>query len=56
MWKQDLEALIKVWPGNRLIKKIEAVYGGIVITDTSEKHWFYNQNEGTLTERPVQDA
>lgn len=52
MWKQDLEALLKVWPSNRLIKKIEAVYGGIAITDTSDKNWFYNHYDQTLTERP----
>ena len=52
MWKQDLEALLKAWPEGRLIKKIEAVYGGISITDTSGWHWFYDQNEGTLTRLP----
>lgn len=51
MWKQDLEELLKAWPENRLIKKIEAVYGGIAITDTSENHWFYDHNEGTLTRK-----
>lgn len=52
MWKQDLEALLKVWPANRLIKKLEAVYGGIAITDTSENHWFYDHNNETLTQVP----
>lgn len=52
MWKQDLEALLKAWPENRLIKKLEAVYGGIAITDTSGWHWFYDHNEGTLTRLP----
>ena len=49
MWKQDLEALLKAWPDNKLIQKIEAVYDGIAITDTSGNHWHYNHNEGTLT-------
>lgn len=49
MWKQDLEALLKVWPEDRLIKKLEAVFGGIAITDTAENHWFYDHNEETLT-------
>lgn len=51
MWKQDLEALLKIWPDSRLIKKLEAVFGGIAITDTSENHWFYDHNEGTLTKK-----
>lgn len=51
MWKQDLEALLKAWPENILIKKLEAVYGGIAITDTTETHWFYDHNEGTLTKK-----
>ena len=51
MWKQDIEALLKVWPDNRLIKKMTAVYGGIAIEDTSENHWFYDHNEGTLTKK-----
>lgn len=51
MWKQDLEALLKIWPDSRLIKKLEAVFGGIAITDTSEDHWFYDHNEGTLTKK-----
>ena len=49
MWKQDLEALLKAWPENLLIKKLEAVYGGITITDTTEMQWYYDPNEGTLT-------
>ena len=52
MWKQDLEALLKIWPEDRLIKKLEAVFGGIAITDTSKNHWFYDHNEGTLTRLP----
>lgn len=48
MWKQDLEALLKAWSENKLIKKLEAVDGGIAITDTTETHWFYDHNEGTL--------
>ena len=52
MWKQDLEALLKARPDNRLIKKLEAVYGGIAITDTEGVHWHYNHNEGTLTRLP----
>lgn len=51
MWKQDIEALLKVWPENVLIKKLEAVFGGIAITDTSDNHWFYDHNEGTLTKK-----
>lgn len=51
MWRQDLEALLKAGPENRLIKKLEAVYGGIAITDTTETHWFYDHNEGTLTKK-----
>ena len=51
MWKQDLEALLKAWPENRLIKTIEAVYGGIAITDTTDTNWFYDHNEGTLTKK-----
>lgn len=50
MWKLDLEGLLKVWPNNRLIKKLESIYGGIAITDTSENHWFYDHNNGTLRE------
>lgn len=46
-----MEALLKAWPENRLIKKLEAVYGGIAITDTTETHWFYDHNEGTLTKK-----
>lgn len=53
MWKQDLEALLKAWPEDRLIKKLEAVFGGIAITDTSETHWFYDHNEGTLARLPL---
>ncbi len=52
MWKQDLEALLMAWPENRLIKKLEGVVGGILITDTSKNHWFYNHSEGTLTRLP----
>lgn len=55
MWKQDLEAFLKAWPENILIKKLEAVYGGIAITDTSENHWFYDHNEGTLTRLPHEE-
>lgn len=51
MWKQDLEALLKAWPENRFIKKLEAVIGGIAITDTSEDQWFYDHNERTLTRK-----
>lgn len=52
MWKQDLEALLKAWPENRLISKITAVYDGISVTDTDGVHWHYNHNEGTLTRLP----
>lgn len=51
MWKQDLEALLKAWPENRLIKKLEAAIGGIAITDTSEDHWFYDHNGGILIKK-----
>lgn len=55
MWKQDLEAFLKAWPENILIKKLEAAYGGIAITDTSGNHWFYDHNEGTLTRLPHEE-
>ena len=53
MWKQDLEALLKAWPENRLISKITAVYGGIRVIDTEGVRWHYNHNEGTLTRLPA---
>ena len=53
MWKQDLEALLKAWPENRLISKITAVYSGIRVIDTEGVRWHYNHNEGTLTRLPA---
>ena len=52
MWKQDLEALLKAWPENRLISKITAVHGGSSVIDTEGIRWHYNHNEGTLTRLP----
>lgn len=51
MWKQDIEALLKVWPNSRLIKQMTAVYGGIAVEDTSGNHYFFNHYTGELIEK-----
>lgn len=48
MWKQDIEALLKVWPQSRLIKQMTAVYSGIAIEDTSGNHYLFNHNTNEL--------
>lgn len=55
MWKQDLEALLKAWPENRLISKIIPAYQGICVIDTEGIRWHYNHNEGTLTRLPHEE-
>lgn len=51
MWKQDVEALLKVWPNSRLIKQMTAVYGGIEVEDTSGNHYFFNHYTNELIKK-----
>ena len=50
MWKQDIEALLKVWPQARLIKQMTAVYNGIAVEDTSGNHYLFNHYTNELKE------
>lgn len=48
MWKQDLQAMLNIWPADRLIAEIKAVYGGILVKDTSRNAYMFNHNTGEL--------